>query len=118
MSSKYILFHTLPPYFEIFVGRIGLDILASFSVTIGCFLLKLCRIVDEIISFRTDTDSASQILFFFFLFIFLQFSFLLLSIFLQNNNLQSFDFPCQKTRSKTDVGTLRYWHCHSNCQQI
>ena len=97
ISSKYISFYTLPPYFEKFVGRIGLDKWVSFSVTIGCFLLKLCRIVDEIICFRTDTDSVSQILFFFFififLFIFLQFPFLLLSIFLRNNNLQSFDFP-------------------------
>ena len=122
ISSKYISFHTLPPYFEKFVGRIGLDKWVSFSVTIGCFLLKLCRIVDEIICFRTDTDSAPQILFFFFIFIFLflflQFPFLLLSIFLQNNNLQSFDFPFQKTRSKTDMGTQRYWHCRFNFQQV
>ena len=122
ISSKYISFHTLPPYFEKFVGRIGLDKWVSFSVTIGYLLLKLCRIVDEIVSFRTDTDSASQVLFLFFififLFIFLQFPFLLLSIFLQNNNLQNFDFPFQKTRSKTDMGTLRYWDCHSNFQQI
>ena len=121
-SGNVIWLKSVPPYFEKFVGRIGLDKWVSFSVTIGCFLLKLCRIVDEIISFRTDTDSVSQILFFFFififLFIFLQFPFLLLSIFLQNNNLQNFDFPFQKTRSKTDMGTLRYWHCHSNCQQI
>ena len=120
--SSYVSFHTLPPYFYKLEGRIGLDKWVIFSITYGYFVLKLCRIVDEITSFRTDTESASQILFFFLIFIFffffIHFRLLLRSIFLQNNNLQSIGFQFQKSRRKTDMGTLRYWHCHSNCQQI
>ena len=59
--TRYIfVLKTLPPYFENVEGRIGWDKWSIFSGTICFFVLKLCRIVDDIMSFRTDTDLASQ----------------------------------------------------------
>ena len=59
--TRYIfVLKTLPPYFKNVKGRIGLDKWSIFSGTICFFVLKLCRIVDDIMSFRTDTDLASQ----------------------------------------------------------
>ena len=47
-------------YFENRERRIGWDKLTIFFGTISFFVLKLCRIVDDIMTFWADTDLASQ----------------------------------------------------------